>query len=67
MDPLTHGKGPGSELRVPVGPPYGPLPARTEPFSRWIRLFSETCKFLKFDFFRDSSDDLVTIRVLEHQ
>ena len=25
MDPLTHGRGPGSELRVPpVAPPYGP-------------------------------------------
>ena len=30
MDPLTHGGGPGSELRVPlVAPPYGPLLVRT--------------------------------------
>ena len=30
MDPLTHGGGPGSELRVPlVAPPYGPLLMRT--------------------------------------
>ena len=30
MDPLAHGGGPGSELRVPpVAPPYGPLLVRT--------------------------------------
>ena len=32
MDPLTHGGGPGSELRVPPvapPPPYGPLLVRT--------------------------------------
>ena len=30
MDPLTHGGGPRSELRVPlVAPPYGPLLVRT--------------------------------------
>ena len=30
MDPLTHGGGPGSELRVPpVAPPDGPLLVRT--------------------------------------
>ena len=30
MDPLTHGGGLGSELRVPlVAPPYGPLLVRT--------------------------------------
>ena len=36
VDSLTHGGGPGSKLQVPrVGPPYGPLPGRTEPFSPW--------------------------------
>ena len=46
MDPLTHGRGPGSELQVPLAaPPYGPLLVRL--FSRWIRLFSDTCKISK--------------------
>ena len=30
MDPLTHDRGPGSELQVPpVAPPYAPLVVRT--------------------------------------
>ena len=45
MDPLTHGGGPGSGLRVLlVAPLYGPLLVRTWSFSRWIRPFSDTCK-----------------------
>ena len=73
IDPLTHGGGPGSELRVPlVAPLYGPLLVR--PFSGWIRLFNDTCKISESDFFGNPSvapgmglgDDLVTIRVLEH-
>ena len=40
MDPLTSGRGPGSELQVPpVAPPppqHGPLRVRTQPFSRWL-------------------------------
>ena len=45
MDPVTHGGGPGSELRVPpVATPHGPLLVRTWPYSRWIRLFSDTCQ-----------------------
>ena len=53
MDPLTHGRGPGSELRVPpAAPPYGPLLVRTWPFSRWIKLFSDTRKISKIRLFR---------------
>ena len=55
MDPLTHGGGPGSELQVPpVAPPYGPLLVRTWPFSRWIRLFSDTCKISKNSTFSET-------------
>ena len=53
MDPLTHGWGPGFELQVPpVAPPYGPLLVRTQPFSCWMRLFSDTCKISKIRLFR---------------
>ena len=53
MDPLTHGGGPGSEFRVPlVAPLYGPLLVRTWPFSRWIRLFSDTRKISEIRLFR---------------
>ena len=55
MDPLTHGGGPGSELQVPpVAPPYGPLLVRTWLFSRWIRLFSDTCKISKNSTFSET-------------
>ena len=70
IDPLTHGGGPGSQLRVPPAPPYGPLPVSTWPFSHWVGCLVTLEKFSKFDFFRNPSvaprmglgDHLVTIR-----
>ena len=73
INPLTDGRGSGFKLRVPpVGPPYGPLLMRTQPFLRWIGCFMALENFAKFDFFRNPSfgpgmglgDHLVTIRVL---
>ena len=59
MAPLTHGGGPGSQLRVPTvpppPPPYGPLPVRTRFHAGWAVewhlkkfqnvIFSETLPF----------------------
>ena len=76
LTPLTRGGALGSKLRVsPVGPPHGPLPMRTQPFSHagqavWCPLKN----FSNFDFCRNPSvaprmglgTHLVTVRVLEH-
>ena len=39
--------GPNSGYPRSPPPPYGPLLVRTQPFSRWIRLFSDTCEISK--------------------